>query len=103
MIQILVASRSAVRPYTPTPSKTLVQGCSPSAGPTSLYAYLRQHPQLYLPAKLHQQLVPKAASYAWKKPPPLDSQSRNAITHNFAEEIDQLQTLLGRDLSHWLA
>lgn len=57
----------------------------------------------YLPAKLRQQLVQKAVSYAWKKPPPLDAQRRNAITRNFAEEIDQLQTLLERDLSHWLA
>lgn len=55
------------------------------------------------PVKLRGRLARQVQSYNWKKPSPLDPQLRAALTRDFAPEIAQLQDLLGRDLSHWLA
>lgn len=56
-----------------------------------------------LPAVLRQRLARQIQHYNWKKPPPLAPELRDEMTLSFQDEIAQLQRLLGRDLSHWLA
>jgi hypothetical protein len=56
----------------------------------------------FLPASLRRRLTHKVQSYNWEKPEPLSPQLRHELTLSFTDEITHLQTLLGRNLSHWL-
>ena len=41
-------------------------------------------------------------AYNLTVPPPIDPKIRRALTDDYCEDITKLQTLIGRDLSHWL-
>ena len=57
----------------------------------------------FLPAAVRGRLVHKAQQHNWQTPPPLAPQLRHELTCTFQTEIGQLQSLLKRDLSNWLA
>lgn len=52
----------------------------------------------HLPVQVHAQLT------RWNQvtPPPIPPAIRRTLTASYREEIQQLQALLGRDLTHWL-
>lgn len=56
---------------------------------------------------LHGQLRARVYRKLWRdnqrRPPVLDSGLRHALTGRYRSDIEQLQTLINRDLSHWLA
>ncbi|MBX3010489.1 MAG: sulfotransferase [Caldilineaceae bacterium] len=59
------------------------------------------HPRL--PTALRQQMRQRVTTYMQVKPPPLDPHLRAQLTTLYHDDIRELQTLLGRDLTHWLS
>jgi hypothetical protein len=45
----------------------------------------------------------KLRAYNRRRPPALDAGLRRALTERYRSDIEQLQSLIDRDLSHWLA
>lgn len=55
-----------------------------------------------LPKWLHRGVGTRLGAWNKIKPPPLDPGLRQELTASYRDEIEQLQDLIGRDLSHWL-
>lgn len=56
-----------------------------------------------LPASAHQRFGPRLRAWNRGKPPPLYPALWRELTESYRDEIERLQTLLGRDLSGWFA
>jgi hypothetical protein len=57
----------------------------------------------WLPAPWPQRLSARLNRLNLTTPPPLDAKVRQELTRLYREDILQLQALIGKDLSHWLA
>lgn len=57
----------------------------------------------FLAPRLRQQLMRNLATRTYTKPPPLAPTVYAWLTERYREDILQVETLLQRDLSHWLA
>jgi hypothetical protein len=55
-----------------------------------------------LRGRLRKRLYHKLRTYNQRQSPPLDAGLRRTLTERYRSDIEQLQTLIGRDLSHWL-
>lgn len=56
-----------------------------------------------LPGGLRSQLSAQVQKTQWKKPPALETSLRRQLTDLYRQDILELQSLIGRDLSHWLS
>ena len=64
--------------------------------------FIKKYLRLFLPAQLREKLF-----NAWRKrlmitPPPLNADIRQQLTTLYRDDIFELQSLIGRDLTHWL-
>ena len=58
--------------------------------------------ELLLRGRLRTRVYGKLRRYNLQQPPPLDAEIRQELTERYRSDIEQLQSLIGRDLSHWL-
>jgi hypothetical protein len=63
---------------------------------------VRQTLELILRGRLRTRVYGKLRACNRRQPPVLDAGRRRALTERYSSDIEQLQTLIGRDLSHWL-
>lgn len=56
-----------------------------------------------VPSAMRRQVIQSLSTYNRNEPPRLDPQLRAELTETYREDILQVQTLIDRDLSHWLA
>lgn len=64
--------------------------------------FARQALELILIGRLRARVYAKLWRYNRRQPPVLDAGRRCALTERYHSDIEQLQTLIDRDLSHWL-
>lgn len=64
---------------------------------------VRQLLELLLRGRLRTRIYRKLRAYNQGQPPALDAGLRRTLTECYRSDIEQLQTLLNRDLAHWLA
>ena len=62
----------------------------------------RQRLELILRGRLRRRVYGKLRAYNRRQPPVLDAGLRRTLTERYRRDIEQLQGLLNRDLSHWL-
>lgn len=62
----------------------------------------RQMVEAILGGRLQARVYGKLRAYNRCPPPPLAPELRQALTQRYRSDIAQLQTLIGRDLSHWM-
>lgn len=62
----------------------------------------RQMLELILRGRMRARVYGKLRRYNRRQPPALDVGLRRALTERYCSDIEQLQTLINRDLSHWL-
>jgi len=55
-----------------------------------------------LRGRLRTRIYSKLRRYNQQQLPPLDARMRQELTERYRNDIEQLQALIGRDLSHWL-
>ena len=58
--------------------------------------------ELLLRGRLRTRVYGKLRRYNLQQPPPLDAEIRQELTERYRSDIEKLQSLIGRDLSHWL-
>lgn len=58
--------------------------------------------ELILPGRLRNRIYGKLRTYNHCLPPPLTPELRRSLTQRYRSDIEQLQSLINRDLSHWL-
>jgi hypothetical protein len=63
----------------------------------------RQMLELILRGRMRARVYGKLRRYNRQQPPALDVGLRRALTERYCSDIEQLQTLINRDLSHWLS
>lgn len=59
--------------------------------------------EIILRGRLRARVYRKLRTYNQWQPPALDAGLRRRLTERYRSDIEQLQTLLNRDLAHWLA
>lgn len=62
----------------------------------------RQLLELILHGRLRARVYGKLRAYNRRQPPAFDAKLRRDLTERYRRDIEQLQTLINRDLSHWL-
>lgn len=62
----------------------------------------RQMLETILRGRLRTRVYGKLRSYNRRLPPVLAPELRQTLTQRYSSDIEQLQTLIGRDLSHWM-
>jgi hypothetical protein len=62
----------------------------------------RQRLELILRGRLRRRVYGKLRAYNRRQPPVLNAGVRRTLTERYRSDIEQLQGLLNRDLSHWL-
>jgi hypothetical protein len=65
--------------------------------------FARQALELILRGQMRARVYAKLRRYNRRQPPVLDAGLRRALTERYRSDIEQLQTLIDRDLSHWLS
>ena len=63
---------------------------------------VRQMVELILRGRLRKRVYSKLQTYNRCKPPALAPKLRRLLTERYRSDIEQLQTLIRRDLSHWM-
>jgi len=63
----------------------------------------RQMLETILRGRLRTRVYGKLSAYNRRLPPVLAPELRQTFTQRYRSDIEQLQTLIGRDLSHWMA
>lgn len=64
---------------------------------------VRQRLELLLRGRLRRRVYRKLRAYNQWQPPALNAGLRRTLNERYRSDIEQLQTLLNRDLAHWLA
>ncbi|MEZ4726592.1 MAG: sulfotransferase domain-containing protein [Caldilineaceae bacterium] len=63
---------------------------------------VRQRLELLLRGRLRTRVYRKLRAYNQRKPPTIDAGLRRVLTEYYRSDIEELQHLINRDLSHWL-
>jgi hypothetical protein len=64
--------------------------------------YVRSALRVVLPANVRREIHSRVRGFNLSKPEPLDRETRNMLIEIYRDDVNRLQELIGRDLSHWM-